>query len=246
MAKSPEKRREAYRRLREAGFSAKQANKLKDASDEKINELIRLLQEAEDESKQRKETPKPKEIPKKVEIPKTDEKIQKLINEIPQKKHGETRAERNARLREVNRILKEAGIPYADRMRLRNASPETIRKVLETRQAPPLKYGINFVESEKKRYLKRYSVVVELIFEEEDKETGEIVEVTDYITVTSNFKITKKDIEAAIEEIVKNNQKKYKNRYLKGWRIVEAYVNPEVRESPRPEGGLRRKYARSP
>lgn len=48
----------------------------------------------------------------------------------------ETRDERNARLREVNRVLKEAGIPSADRQRLRNASPETIAKILETGKAP--------------------------------------------------------------------------------------------------------------
>jgi hypothetical protein len=167
--------------------------------------------------------------------------VDELMSAMPQRVPGESRAARNARLREADRVLKAAGFKAGERSRLRNARPETIRAALETGDLPKRKYGIEFDLNPPKRFFNRYNLIIVVKFW--NREIGEYEEV--YVTLTSNHKPTKGDIKAAVADIVGRNAVNYKDRVFVGFEVEEAFENEGMKREPRSreKAGYAGKYA---
>lgn len=90
------------------------------------------------------------------------ERINKLVRE---KIKEDKRTERNKRASRNNALMKQAGIPRADRERLRYASEETIEEILRTGQAQPK-------GARKRAYNKKYNGTDTLLVFWKDKTEG--------------------------------------------------------------------------
>lgn len=157
-------RKDDYRRLKNVGYTAKEATKYSSRKDEVVNQLIGLKQ----------------------------------IENLPTYHKGESKDDRNLRLREVNRILKGFGVPTADRSRLRNASKGVLKEIISTGITPEIKGSLSYKDNPPKNFTQRFNAVVEITFINES--TGE--EKIDTITIQANWKLTRKAVDESVIDIV--------------------------------------------
>lgn len=241
--------RATYERLRKAGFTSKEATRLRGASPSKIDELISLVKSTERDSRIEGQDPAP--VYEIKPVPVQGERGQALIynvddmmSALPRRVPGESRADRNARLRQADAVLKAAGFSSKERSRLRNAKPDTIRAALESGELPPERHGIQFDPNPDRRFLNRYNVVVVVHFY--NRETGEYED--DYVTLTSNFKPTKGDVKTAVADIVSRNGEKYRDRVYVGYDLEDAFEQGKAKREPRKieKAGYGKRYAKGP
>ena len=230
--------------LRAAGFSSKDIDRLKNASPATIQRMIESRQVPEKKTgggRGRKAEVMPE--PVKVETP------------VPEKtyRYGgrtETKEQRNLRLRQTQELLRAAGLSKEDAARLRNASPETIREILRTGQAPEKRHHYlrkikehSFSalpwKSTRKRYTSRYNVVLEILFARKvPSPTGYAVEYkTEFVTIQANFELSREDAMEAANDII--TQAAEEPTEGSDWelldvRIVGCFINPDVAARPRP------------
>lgn len=234
--------------LREAGFSVKDADRLKNASDKTISDLLESKRVPEVRGtggrKNETRTPEPKapEVrkpePAKIETP---AKMEKPF------RHGgkhESREDRNRRLRETRQLLLDAGLSKEDALRLRNVSPETLKQILETGKAPEKRHHYLREKKEhtfselswreaKVSYTSRYNVIVELLFVRPGPQYRR-----DYVTIQSDFEVSREDAMTAVRDIVAQRAEEPKEG--SDWQFVDArivgcFINRDIPERPRPK-----------
>lgn len=218
--------------LREAGFSAKDADRLKNASPATIQ---RMIESGKAPKKRGSGGISPADV-----VP---GKIYRYGGK------AESKDERNKRLRQTKELLLAAGISKEDANRLRNASPETIKKILETGKAPEKRHFYLRAKKEhmfsvlpwvqaKRNYTNRYNVVLQLLFVRPGNQYK-----TKYITVQADFELSREDIMEAGRDIVAQTAEQPtegSDWKLADMRIVGCFMNPDIPERPRPESW--RKY----
>jgi hypothetical protein len=240
--------RAIYERLRKAGFTSKEATRLRGASPSKIDELISLVKSTERDSRIDAQAPAPVQEIKPVPVQGGRGQalvynVEDMMSALPQRVPGESRAERNARLRQADALLKAAGFSSKERSRLRNAKPDTIRAALQTGELPKQRHGIEFDPNPDRRFLNRYNVVVVVHFY--NRETGEYED--SFVTLTSNFKPTKGDIKLAVADIVSRNGEMYKDKVFAGYDVENAFEQDKApKREPRKieKAGYGTKYAK--
>lgn len=251
--------RENRARLREAGFSSKDIDRLKNASPATIDRMLETKQAPEIGAKrpeptrpERETKPRPVEVREPARISEPVPGPTATVGQGAGKtfRYGgkaESREERNKRLRDTERILREAGISKEDARRLRNASPDTLSKILETGRAPEKRHfylrekkefafsRLPWVETPR-QYTSRYNVVLELKFAR--KSVAGVETRTEHVTIQANFELSREDVMEAVNDIVSRaaeEQKEGSEWELVGVRIKGCFLNPDIAERPRPK-----------
>lgn len=155
---------------------------------------------------------------------------------------------RDRKLKENYRRLREAGFSATEAARYRGASQAKIAKAIEQKRLPDIdivkqaarirpkpevrKYHKGKIKDtdyktvkkpETYGYLSKYTYVMSYVVV--DKEGAAE---TKYITITSNDKMTKKELRQKAHEIITKMETSYKNRGVQGSiELVEAYHNTE-------------------
>lgn len=216
--------RETNRLLKEAGVPSSDRQRLRNASPETIAKILetgKVPAKGEKISRQEPTRPEPA---------------------IPIKGKSETKDQRADRLRENYKRLRKAGLSSKDASRLRNASQDTIQKVIATKEVPPLKH--KYTRRDKKvfplswkpaaiNYTNRYSVVVAVFYVRPGPKYR-----TDYVTIQADFELTADDVDSAVWNIVEqtaNDPQGGSDWAYVGHRIVACYIKEDIPESPRPE-----------